>query len=452
MESPAEKKTTPPPGSKWAPGAEPLALCMSCNATFPPEATECPNCLVGLSLVRKCPSCERIQSAQHLTCIYCANSFMQVEGLGVVAAGPLKQRRRDAEKRLRIMAAGAVAFVVVAGIVYFLVRRGFQKPPDPIALSYVLQSTSMRSGPSPDAPPIKDLEQAEIVQIIDYTHDSMGNRWFRIISKDLSGYVRTREVAPPKGLTPEKGFEALRHSLLGLDDPVLLGEATKAVENYRDTFPASPHIDEVRWLLAERTRDLAERGDRRLLAKAREQYEQLAQSGGEFAERARQALDQFPAPAPRAGPSRASSSAPLQFSIVGGSVASSAAPPPGTPHDPVRKLTILTRTPLAVRLTAPAELVPGASFEGEIAEDIRVKSEVAIPKGSRAHLTVTEGHASSGSSRAAPAPSLRMTALVIGNQTYGVSALAVRDRLPATLAAGTRLEFRLGTPLVVTQR
>jgi hypothetical protein len=280
----------------------------------------------------------------------------------------------------------------------------------------------------------------------------MGNRWFRIISKNLSGYVRTQEVAPPKGLTPEKGFEALRHSLLGLDDPVLLGEATKAVENYRDTFPASPHIDEVRWLLAERTRDLAERGDRRLLAKAREQYEQLTQSGGEFAEQARQALDQFPAPAPRAGPSRASSSAPLQFSVIGGSVTSSAHAPPGTPHDPVRKLTILTRTPLAVRLTASAELVPGASFEGEIAEDIRVKSEVAIPKGSRAQLTVAEGHPTSEGSRAAPVPSLRMTALVIGNQTYGVSALAVRDRLPTTLAAGTRLEFRLGTPLVVTQR
>jgi hypothetical protein len=400
---------------------------------------------VGLSLVRKCPSCERVQSAQHLTCIYCANSFMQEEGLGVLAAAPLTRRQR-AEERFRKVAVGAAALLVLAGAVYFLVRRGVQTPSEPIARSYVLEATSMRSAPSPDAPPIKDLKPPEVVQITDFAVDSTGNRWFRILSKNLSGYVRTREVAPAKALNPERGFEALRHSLLALDDPSLLGEAAKAVDNYRETFPASPHRDEARWLLAERTRDLGERTDRRLLSQARGRYEELAESGGEYAERAREALAQIPGAASSSSrrqiPPRS-----LQFSVVGGADSSPHAGPAVEERLPVRRVTVLSQTPLIVRLTAPFELQPGAEAEGEIAEDIRVKDDVAIPRGSRARLAAWSGHPDSGSPL-----TLRLTALVIADQTYEVSALAVRDRLPAALVAGTRIEFRLGTPLVIRER
>ena len=446
MVSPGGKKTAPPAGGKWAPGAEPLALCMSCNGTFPPEVTECPNCEVGLSLVRKCPSCDRVQSAQHLTCIYCANSFMQEEGLGVLAEGPLK-RRQHVEERLRKVAAGAAALVVLAGAVYFLTRRVVQKPSEPIAVSYVVEATSLRSAPSPDAPPIEDLEPPEVVQITDCAVDSTGNRWFRILSKDLSGYVRTRDVAPAKALNPETGFEALRHSLLALDDPRILGEAAKAVDNYRETFPSSPHRDEARWLLAERTRDLGEHTDRRLLSQARGHYRQLANSGGEYAERARSALAQIPEAAGGSASRRPASPPPLQFTVMGGGDASSRAGRAEEERAPVRKVTVLSQTPLFVRLTAPLELLPGAEAEGEIAEDIRVKNDVAIPRGSRARLAAAARRSASGSPL-----TLRLTALVIANETYEVSALAVRDHLPTELAVGTRLEFRLGTPLVIRER
>jgi hypothetical protein len=126
-------------------------------------------------------------------------------------------------------------------------------------------------------------------------------------------------------------------------------------------------------------------------------------------------------------------------------------------------VTILSRTAFFVRLTQPVRLAPGVAFQGEIEHDIRVNNEIAVPKGSVSHLTIVGG-AARASDRSLPSPlSLRLTAVVIDNQTYGVAAAAVRieppnrsglspqdDRLPPQLPAGTRVEFRLNAPLVVT--
>ncbi len=458
MPNPEEKKPAPPPGSRWAPGAEPLALCMSCNATYAPEVTECPNCQVGLSLVRKCPSCDRTQSAQHLTCIYCANSFMQEDGLSVLASGPLTRRQQHAELQLRKIAAIVGAVIVAAALLafYVYVIRG-RIPTGPIARSFVAaqDSVPMRKGPSNDAPPMKSLQPSEKIMITECAYDNAGNHWFRITSDGISGFVRIEDVAPPEAMKadPEGGFVALRHSLLRLDDPTMLEYARQAVDYYRSVFPGNPHADELAWLFAERIRGSAEGSDRRrsLLAAAKERYQKLAESGGEYAARARQALDQFPSADTTPAPSRPSAPRPLEFSVVGGATASPPATPGTIREAPIRKVTVLSRTPLVVSLTAPLELVPGAQGEGEIAEDIRVKSDVAVPRGSRARLSVAKRLTSGASPRESPL-TLRLTALVIGDQTYDVSALAAKDRLGGTLAQGTRIEFRLTTPLVLAER
>lgn len=458
----SETKSAPAPGNKWAPGAEPLALCMSCNATFPPESTECPQCHVALSSVRKCPHCERIQSAQHVSCIYCANSFLQEEGLGPVAAGPIARQRELSRLELRITLAGAVVLAVLAGFALYKRHRTPQRPQGPIGQSYVLRPTSMRSRASLDAPPIMDVQPGEIVNITDYAIDAMGNRWFRVTAHDISGFVRTQEVAPPKGTDPENSFVVLRHSLLGLDDPAVLPEASAAVDYYRRAFPGSLHADEVRWLLAEQTRELAERTGRpsALLANAREQYERIAQGSGEFAQRARELLSQLP-PGERGTSSRQGlSSAPLEFSLVGGSSPPSHATSPGSPRVAVRRVTVLSRTPLLVRLTEPVQLSLGTTFQGEIEREIRVNNEVAIPKGSVTHLMV----AAPGDPRTSSSLGLRVAAVLIDNQIYRVSAAAVRvespsglsqsllrNQPPPRLSAGTRVEFRLNAPLVVTR-
>jgi hypothetical protein len=440
---------------KWAPGAEPLAVCMSCSSTYPPDTSECPNCHVGLSVVRKCPSCGRVQSAQHFACIYCANSFVREEGLTPLASGPLSRKRQLAQERFRIVAGIAVAVGLVLGLSLYLIRRRSAKPLAVIAQSYILHPTSMRTSAAPDAAPVKDFQGSEIVDITDYAIDMMGNRWFRITSDGVGGYVRTRDVAPPKAQDPEKGFEALRQWLMGMDDASTLGEAQQAVDFYQNTYPTSSHGDEIRWLLAERTRALAAGPDqhRALLASAREQYRKIAEGGGEYAGRAREALENLPPDSSFGGSRRSGPSSTLGFSVVGGSVTTSHNAPEGTPGAPVRRVTVLTRTPLYVLLTSPAQLSPGTAFEAQFAQDIWVNREIAIPRGSAARIAVSE---------TAGSPSLRVVAAVIAGETYQVSASLSRlspagrsgseRQVPSTLPAGTRLEFRLDAPMVVTHR
>ena len=314
----------------------------------------------------------------------------------------------------------------------------------------------MRKEPSNDAPPVKSLQPSQKVDITECVYDSAGNRWFRVTSDGISGFVRTEDVAPPEATkaNPEGGFVALRHSLLHLGDPAMLDYARQAVEYYHSIFPGSVHADELTWLLAEQTRELAERSDRprTLLATAREQYQKLAESGGEYAVRAREALAQLPTSTGSQATPRTSTSKPLQFSVVGGSTQSSQPTPGMTPGTPVRKVTVLSRTPLVVSLTAPLELVPGAQGEGEILEDIHVQSDLAVPRGSRARLSVGSNRPTSGPSSRATSLTLRLTTLVIGDQTYGVSALAARDGAAGTLARGTRIEFRLAEPLYLPER
>jgi hypothetical protein len=455
MDAPIPSKPEAPSEWKWAPGAEPLAICMSCSATYPPETAECPNCGVSLSVVRKCPSCGRVQSAQHFACIYCANSFVREEGLKPLASGPLLRKRQLAQERFRIVAGIALAVGIVAGLTLYFLRRSPGGAPAVIAQSYVLHPTSMRTSPAPDAAPAKDFQGSEIVNITDDAIDIMGNRWFRITSEGLGGYVRTQDVAPPKAQDPEKGFEALRHWLLGMDDPSVLGEAQQAVEYYRNTYPTSSHGDEIRWLLAERTRSLAEGSDqpRAVLASAREQYQKIAEAGGEYADRAREALEQLPRDFPSAATPRSGRSSTFGFSVVGGSVTSSHNAPGGASGAPIRRVTVLTRTPLYVRLTSPAQLSPGTTIEAEFSGDIVVNRQIAIPSGSAARIAVSE----TGGAR-----HLRIVAAVIDGETYQVSASLWRiqsagqklaaGEIPSALLAGTRIEFRLDAPLVVTHR
>ena len=348
-----------------------------------------------------------------------------------------------------------MAVGIVAGLSLYFIRSHSGGAPAVIAQTYVLHAISMRANASPDAAPVKDFQGSEILNITGFTIDMMGNRWFRVTTQDVAGYLRAQDVAPPKATDPEKGFEALRHWLLGMDDASVLGEAEKAVEYYRNTYPASSHGDEARWLLAERTRTLAEASDQRnaLLASAREQYQKLAQAGGEYADRARQALEELPTDLPSSAPRRSGQSSTLDFSVVGGSVTYSHNSPGASPRAPIRRVAVLSRTPLYVRLTSPAQLSTGKTFEAQFAQDIWVNKDIAVPRGSTARIAVSE---------AGETPSLRIIAVVISGETYQVSASvsriestdrrAIGGRIPSTLPAGTHIEFRLDAPLVVTHR
>ncbi len=458
------KNAVPPTGTQWAPGAEPLAICMSCSSTHPQELTECPNCHVGLSIVRKCPSCGRVQSAQHIACIYCANSFIREQGLAPLKSGPLLQRRQAAEKRLRVAVGIALAVLIAAGAALFLTRKTWRSAPPTLGQTYALEAISMRSEAATNAPPVKDLEPSAILDITGSTIDAMGNRWFQVMSADVTGYVQIEDVAPPRVRNSEKGFEVLRYSMFGISRPDTLSLANKAVDYYCNSFPASPHNDELRWLLAERTREIAGRHSghhRALLANMREQYQKIAQGGGEYSERARQALAELSesssAPGPASDePAPALASENLSFAGSTGSTGISRGS--ARLNAPVRRIAEVSKTPLWIRIPRSVDVSPGSRFQGEFAQDIRVNKEIAIPRGSSATMSLMGGD---GSRRLVD---LRLIAANIEGETYQVSATAVRiqtpgnngrtlqQRLPSTLPAGTQLEFQLEAPLVVRQR
>ena len=463
MSAPTKDSTksppVPPAGSMWAPGAEPMAICMSCNSTFPPHFAECTNCQVALSVVRKCPACGKVQSAHHVTCIYCADSFLREEGLRPAGPGPLARRTERAEQRLRRIAFLALATLVLVGGALVLRRLLSEEVFEAVGESYALESVSMRGKAATDAPLVKDLKPADVVTITGYTHDLVGNRWFHVRSGEINGYLRAQEVAPPKSNDPEKGFEILRHSLMALENPQVLTQARQAVDLYHATFPTSTHFDELRWLLAERSRELSE-GSRspEMIGSARKIYEELAKGQSEFSDRAKEALDELGASAAAASKrTQPRARTETEWSAEGGTATRTVGPPVNL-SAPIRRVTVVSRLPLFVRLTRAAKISSGAILQGEFARDVRVSQEIAVPRGSSAVVMV--GQEGAGKK----VENLRLTGATIRGESYMVSGYsrgmevpgagkfaASRD-LPSSLPAGTTIEFRLLSDLVVTQR
>src|SRR5512146_1401909 len=90
-------------GTQYIASAPSFAICGACDKHYPLGMQECPKCKSPLSVVRKCPKCERIVSAKHARCVYCSTSFVQ-ENAGPVSApvpavpagpveDPIKKRR-----------------------------------------------------------------------------------------------------------------------------------------------------------------------------------------------------------------------------------------------------------------------------------------------------------------------------------------------------------------------
>jgi hypothetical protein len=435
-----------------------MAICMSCNSTFPPHFAECTNCQVALSVVRKCPACGKVQSAHHVTCIYCADSFLREEGLMPAGPGPLARRTERAEQRLRRIAFLALATLVLVGGALVLKRLLSEEVFEAVGETYALESVSMRGKAATDAPLVKDLKPSDVVTITGYTHDLVGNRWFHVRSGEINGYLRAQEVAPPKSNDPEKGFEILRHSLMALENPQVLTQARQAVDLYHATFPASTHFDELRWLLAERSRELSE-GSRspEMIGSARKIYEELAKGQSEFSDRAKEALDELGAPAAATKKTQPRVRPETEWNAGGGTATGTVGPPVNL-SAPIRRVTVVSRLPLFVRLTRAAKISSGAILQGEFARDVRVSQEIAVPRGSSAVVMV--GQEGAGKK----VENLRLTGATIRGESYMVSGYsrgmevpgagkfaASRD-LPSSLPAGTTIEFRLLSDLVVTQR
>lgn len=127
------------------PEAEPIGLCMNCGNTYPVETTQCPQCRLTLSTVRKCPECQRIQAAQHRECIYCSTA-LEVEAKQVPS-----QEVRAVELSISpgLLVTLTLIFVLGAISTYFVldyVRTG-KEPKPAIEQSHVRKADSPRQEP-----------------------------------------------------------------------------------------------------------------------------------------------------------------------------------------------------------------------------------------------------------------------------------------------------------------
>lgn len=158
---------SPRSGLEWILGTEPIAVCFSCDATLPPETVRCPACDCALSIVRRCPGCRRILSAQHTHCIYCSVSFLR-RGYAALKSLPIIRRRRPQAPRapysgVVVEATMLVALAVFSGFFaynffwrYAKVQRSSRAPAPPmvtVSKSGVSARSSRRARSSRPIPP-----------------------------------------------------------------------------------------------------------------------------------------------------------------------------------------------------------------------------------------------------------------------------------------------------------
>ena len=355
-----------PDHPEWVAGAEPVILCMSCNHEFPAGSEErCPECAVMLTVIHRCPKCERLQSLEHLACFYCATPLVVLPPALPVLKQACNAYERGFRRWLRVGARIITPQLAVAILILLILAGSFSNSKTasrfslldkaPMGHSYVLNKASLRQEASLQAPVVTQLRSPEVVDIFDCASDAAGNHWFGVISRssESEGYVLAQDVAPPRATDPEKGARALRHSLLALGNPAVLPAAEAAVEYYQDVFPSSAHVDELRWLLAERRRRLGEHSrDRRAALTGEKGFYlkvALANESDDSADSAPESSAQLPQAKSASsrhssrlslshGPSRKTGrsgySAPLKMGVLGGSLSSPSSGSSRTSADP----------------------------------------------------------------------------------------------------------------------
>ena len=125
-----------------------------------------------------------------------------------------------------------------------------------------------------------------------------------------------------------EGANALKFYMSGMETTESVDEAVKAVDYYSKVYPGNAHGEELRWVLAERMRVLSQQASpdaAALRREANQQFQQLVDSNGTFADKGRDALKGIePVPSaqePRARRHAASRSKPKsdEIQIISGS-------------------------------------------------------------------------------------------------------------------------------------
>jgi len=294
--------------NEWKSGTEALALCMICGGEYEPGTRECPDCHVSLSVVRRCPNCHRIVSAKHTKCVYCRSAFtrdlakdsLSADGLAVDA--PVVMSKGVKRFRAAAVSIGTFVLVFVLGMAFL---RQVNQPSAPIhiiAKSIVLRSAQLRRNPSASSSIVGEIAPGTAVSLTGFRLSDEG-RWMSVDWNNAIVYLPAEDLAAPKATDQDGGAEALKFYVQGMESAESVDESTKAVDYYSKVYPSNAQGEELRWELAERERVLSQHGGPQSAAyrsQANQQYQQLADLNGKYAEKARDALNGIEtAPAPQ---------------------------------------------------------------------------------------------------------------------------------------------------------
>src|SRR6266498_2448545 len=236
---------TNPRAHEWKSGTEALALCTICGGEYPPETAECPDCHVSLSVVRRCPSCLKIVSAQHKKCVYChipfatelPKSLPDLPALNEPGVSPGVRRFRAALVSLS-------TFLIVFLMGMFFMWR-INKPaftPQVIARAHITHSAQLRRTPSTSSSNIGKILPGNSVNLTGFQENDQG-RWIAVDWSGMTAYLPAADVSAPRAVDPNEGANALKFYLSGMDTAEAANDAVSAVEDYAKTFPGDQHLD-----------------------------------------------------------------------------------------------------------------------------------------------------------------------------------------------------------------
>jgi hypothetical protein len=433
---------------EWITGTEALGMCMICGGEYEPGAQECPDCHVSLSVVRRCPSCHRIVSAQHKKCVYCHFPFTHELPKGSVPAelpaaeGPRKLSA--GAQRFRAAAVSIATFVFVFGLGLAFLHK-MNTPAivgHIIAQSHVLHSAQLRFTPSSTSSVVAQVKSGTAVNLTGYRESDEG-RWMALDWNNTTAYLPVKDLSAPRAVDENDGANVLKFYLAGMETAESADEAVKAVDFYTLTFPGDAHGEELRWVLAERLRALSQSAGPQgpaLRRQANQQYEQVADLKGKFAEKAREVLTHTPSGQEPVSHPRGSNRKADGLEIIGGS-GTQTSTGNSAPHEAL----VLTLAEVLVRTGKLSPSMAGASVTGHVASSVKTNGIVAIPAGSPCQLKVVSSNPS------ASTISLELTSIEINHRIYAVKSpvLEIHSGGGEKLTAYRSLSFRLDAPLVI---
>lgn len=436
----------------WKAGTEAIGLCMICGGEYESTDRECPDCHVSLSVVRRCPKCRRVVSAQHTKCVYCRTPFtheLPANRFAAEAPAATRPRMSKGKKRFRAAAVSIVTFVTmfVLGLIFLRETNRVNTPVHVIAESYLLRPVELRHAPSMGSSLVDQVAAGTKVNLTGYQSGEEGQRWVALDWKNAVAYAPADDLAAPKALDTEEGAKLLKFYLSGMETAEEVDDAVKSVNYYVKAFPGDIHSEEIRWVLAERIRYLSQHGgseDATLRHLAQQQYEQLEKSKGSYAEKAHDAAAEYPSVSASSGSgAHASAHLPVrkvdELQVVGGSGTQTSSVKSG-PHE-----VLVLQAEVIVLAGKPSQWTAGAVVSGRVAHPVKTNGVVAIPAGAQCQLTVVRGASSEAN------VSLGLTSIEIDHRTYAVRSPAVQA--PSSKGAQRNVDhtlvFHLQSPLVI---